>query len=604
MIHRTGQRGIPQVAALTAALLVPILAGAAAPARDGLWIAFSNSTNGILRSCHCPNNPFGGLDRRAWLIEQLRQEVGPGNLVLLDAGDLFPVRDEREVQTPVLRSYALMDYDAVCIGDQELSWDWHAWLEQARTGRRTRLPWLNPGYTPRTGPGRSTAPLPFPTGIVLDRAGLRVGVVAVTDPAIYRFSEGDTPLADFELRPAAAQIEAFRQAYPGISLLVVLSHQGEDRDRELAAAVGGIDLIVGGHSQSLISAPLVVNGTAICQAGRNGSYLGLLHVIPRQDNAAARTAADTTPAEEDPLCPALLRGQRWTLTRLLIPLTDDLEEDRRVAAVLDEHYEEADSRLAHRLQRRGQVRGAPAISIDDPVRRLSLRAGESRTLEMAVRNTGDRVLTIERVRSHAPWLEVLDAPRDVAPTTQARLLLRATAANTGRRLRTEVSITCDDPEIRVARGVVSVLLKGERSGLLAVHDVVERLRTLRDGGTPERSGKGPPPPAPDDLYDDPRGPVPGTVLVEFFYDEDCADCAEVKEALLPALQAKYGQRVDVRLYRIGNQRNLEALVRLLAECGVTGAESVTLFLNRRTALDGLAAIRRRLDATIEAELAR
>lgn len=59
-------------------------------------------------------------------------------------------------------------------------------------------------------------------------------------------------------------------------LLVVLSHLGLDGDKELALAFPNIDVIVGGHSHTLLKEPLMQNKTIICQAGHYGEYLGEL----------------------------------------------------------------------------------------------------------------------------------------------------------------------------------------------------------------------------------------------------------------------------------------------------------------------------------------
>ena len=78
----------------------------------------------------------------------------------------------------------------------------------------------------------------------------------------------------------------------GVNKIVVLSHSGYNRDMELAASVPGIDVIVGGHSNTLLSNtqeravgpyPTWVNGpdggkTAIVQAYAYGKFLGELNV--------------------------------------------------------------------------------------------------------------------------------------------------------------------------------------------------------------------------------------------------------------------------------------------------------------------------------------
>jgi 2',3'-cyclic-nucleotide 2'-phosphodiesterase (5'-nucleotidase family) len=64
----------------------------------------------------------------------------------------------------------------------------------------------------------------------------------------------------------------------GAGLVIVLSHLGLDADEDLARRVSGIDVIVGGHSHTVVTSPLRINGTIIVQAGYYGLYVGALEM--------------------------------------------------------------------------------------------------------------------------------------------------------------------------------------------------------------------------------------------------------------------------------------------------------------------------------------
>ncbi|SFB20079.1 MULTISPECIES: Ig-like domain-containing protein [unclassified Bacillus (in: firmicutes)] len=67
----------------------------------------------------------------------------------------------------------------------------------------------------------------------------------------------------------------------GINKIIAVTHLGENVDEELASAVEGIDVIVGGHSHTKLSAPVVVpkeEPTLIVQANEYLNFLGLLDV--------------------------------------------------------------------------------------------------------------------------------------------------------------------------------------------------------------------------------------------------------------------------------------------------------------------------------------
>jgi 2',3'-cyclic-nucleotide 2'-phosphodiesterase (5'-nucleotidase family) len=63
-----------------------------------------------------------------------------------------------------------------------------------------------------------------------------------------------------------------------VDVLVVLSHLGLSTDRQLAASVPGIDIILGGHTHQLLEQPLRENGTLICMAGKFGTHVGRVDI--------------------------------------------------------------------------------------------------------------------------------------------------------------------------------------------------------------------------------------------------------------------------------------------------------------------------------------
>ncbi|MEI5908152.1 5'-nucleotidase C-terminal domain-containing protein, partial [Bacillus spongiae] len=81
------------------------------------------------------------------------------------------------------------------------------------------------------------------------------------------------------IESATEAIAKFEDA--GIDKVIALSHLGNTSDIELAEAVDGIDVIVGGHSHTLLEEAVKVEKdepTLIVQAGDNLKYLGLLDV--------------------------------------------------------------------------------------------------------------------------------------------------------------------------------------------------------------------------------------------------------------------------------------------------------------------------------------
>ena len=74
------------------------------------------------------------------------------------------------------------------------------------------------------------------------------------------------------LQPADA-IEPYLSEVADGDLLVVLSHVGLSLDRDLAARVPRIDLILGGHSHDTLERPLYVGDVPIVHAGPYGRFV-------------------------------------------------------------------------------------------------------------------------------------------------------------------------------------------------------------------------------------------------------------------------------------------------------------------------------------------
>jgi len=63
-----------------------------------------------------------------------------------------------------------------------------------------------------------------------------------------------------------------------VDLLILLSHLGIIDDKKIAREISGIDLIIGGHSHTVIREPLRINNAYIFQAGCYGKLYGKIDI--------------------------------------------------------------------------------------------------------------------------------------------------------------------------------------------------------------------------------------------------------------------------------------------------------------------------------------
>jgi 2',3'-cyclic-nucleotide 2'-phosphodiesterase (5'-nucleotidase family) len=109
--------------------------------------------------------------------------------------------------------------------------------------------------------------------VIVERSGVRVLIVGVTAGdwlnVFYELFGMRVKDPEKEIRRVLVDYEGF-----DYDLLVVLSHLGFEEDRKIVSQLQDIDVIVGGHSHTVLEKPLVENGVIIVQAGQFGEYLG------------------------------------------------------------------------------------------------------------------------------------------------------------------------------------------------------------------------------------------------------------------------------------------------------------------------------------------
>lgn len=109
----------------------------------------------------------------------------------------------------------------------------------------------------------------------LESKGIRVGVLGVMVPMVterMKTQAASRYLWDPPLTVAAELAEDLR---PRVDLLIALTHIGHRQDRELAEKGLGIDVILGGHSHTVLETPERVGDTFIAQGGSHCRYVGV-----------------------------------------------------------------------------------------------------------------------------------------------------------------------------------------------------------------------------------------------------------------------------------------------------------------------------------------
>jgi 2',3'-cyclic-nucleotide 2'-phosphodiesterase (5'-nucleotidase family) len=167
---------------------------------------------------------------------------------------------------------------------------------------------------------------------------IRVGIFGVVNANPLNYSPDVLGFLTDPVAAAAAQVSILQAA--GCEVIVCVSHLGLADDMSTdpltgLASVGGIDIIVGGHSHNALEDAIEVNGKIIVQGGHHGLSLGELEVKLKEGGGVElsryRLHTVDRKVHKDP---RLL----WTLNRLRVGLV----HDPRFGPVLTKNVAKAD----------------------------------------------------------------------------------------------------------------------------------------------------------------------------------------------------------------------------------------------------------------------
>jgi 2',3'-cyclic-nucleotide 2'-phosphodiesterase (5'-nucleotidase family) len=215
--------------------------------------------------------PSSGAPYFAAIIQRERA-ANPDGTLLLAAGDMFqgtPLSDVFKGK-PVIEVMNRLSFDAMTLGNHEFDWGREA---LSNLISQAAFPFLSCNIRDPQG---QTLPGARPH-VILSKNGLKVAVIGITTPETYYSTKPDNVTGLAFLDPAEVLPDIIKDVKArGADLVILLSHLGLDDDKIVAQKVSGIDVIVGGHSHTVMIDPLLVGSTIIVQAGYYGLYVGVL----------------------------------------------------------------------------------------------------------------------------------------------------------------------------------------------------------------------------------------------------------------------------------------------------------------------------------------
>ncbi|MGQ3144258.1 5'-nucleotidase C-terminal domain-containing protein [Rhizobium oryzihabitans] len=236
------------------------------------------------------NECFGGAARLLTAINQTRDALKAEgkNVLLLNAGDnfqgsLFYTTYKGTVEAEMLNA---MKFDAMTVGNHEFDDS-----EDGLAGflDKVQFPVVTANVVAAAASKIGDRVKP---SIVLEVGGQKIGIVgAVANDTAELATPGPNITIAEDVAKISEQVQKLKQ--DGVNKIIALTHVGYPRDLEFIAKIPDVDVVVGGHSHTLLSNtdqkaegpyPTLVDNPGgykvpVVQAGQYSKYLGDLRVV-------------------------------------------------------------------------------------------------------------------------------------------------------------------------------------------------------------------------------------------------------------------------------------------------------------------------------------
>ena len=222
----------------------------------------------------------------ATLVNRVRQEKDHATL-LIDAGDIcdgtpFSTEYHGDADMAVMNA---LGYDVACPGNHEYS---NALPQVRKLIAAAKFPLVSANSTVK-----ADGQLLYQPYVIKNIGGAKIAFLGLLtyDARTYNAAKNDLVMEE--------PIETAKRLVPELrkqaDLVIAVTHIGVDEDIKLAAIVPGIDVIVGGHSHTLLPEPLLVphpfdvsahsvRGTVIVQDFQWAGTLGRLDLTLHRDD--------------------------------------------------------------------------------------------------------------------------------------------------------------------------------------------------------------------------------------------------------------------------------------------------------------------------------
>ena len=235
------------------------------------------------------NDTHGNSDQMSGLVHHAKnfKKFASGDSVnfVLSGGDNYSGGDCAKNHYILNLMQNMMGVDVSAVGNHELDGSCKGLFE---TMKDKKIPFVATNVEfENNNPAKDIVK----KSLIKEQNGVKYGFVGAMpmdfETCTKKENQEDIDVMDFEDTIEEIQEEVDNLKKQGVNKIILLSHNGYEEDKKLARALDGVDIIIGGHSHSVVEGAkqgenLVMSKSnqpvIITQAGENGKYYGVLNV--------------------------------------------------------------------------------------------------------------------------------------------------------------------------------------------------------------------------------------------------------------------------------------------------------------------------------------
>ena len=224
---------------------------------------------------------IGGLSLLSGYINKVRQEEE--NVIYVISGDMVQ-GSLIDMEYKGASTIEIMNYlapDVVALGNHELDYGLPHLLFLEKIAN---FPIVNANLYIKKFNKRLMSPY-----LILRKAGFDILFTGIITEKVMDALKQDSLIGSFvTLEEASQEVGKITNAYKNddIDLTIILTHIGFESDKELAKLLKpewGVDMIIGGHSHTVLEEPARVNNILITQAGVGSDQVGRFDIVVDDD---------------------------------------------------------------------------------------------------------------------------------------------------------------------------------------------------------------------------------------------------------------------------------------------------------------------------------